>query len=310
MDTGQDRYELPESTNSDVRKMVVGLGLFFCALVVLVVLVFYYAQAIAQFIPFSAEKRFVRPYEKLVALTLGGTVGDPEIGEYLQGLADDLIVSMEVPEDIVIKVHYVGIDDINAFATLGGNIVVLSGLLETVDDENSLAMVLAHEIAHVAHRDPLAGVSRGMALELVFGFLTGGTFSTGDVVSTAGGAGLATFSRDQERSADMAAIRALHAHYGHVAGYRSFFEMVQRLEAENPDSGVDEIPDWMASHPETAERLDYLDTTRETLGSTIGQTVQIPSSIVDAIAAERAEYFDDSDPIFLDKASRRSSKKQ
>ena len=59
--------------------------------------------------------------------------------------------------------HYDDDADVNAFATLGGHIVVYPGLLEAVPDENALAMVLAHEIAHVRHRHPIVGLSRSAA---------------------------------------------------------------------------------------------------------------------------------------------------
>ena len=60
--------------------------------------------------------------------------------------------------------HYDDDAVVNAFATLGGHIVVYQGLLEAVPDENALAMVLAHEIAHVRHRHPIVGLSRSAAL--------------------------------------------------------------------------------------------------------------------------------------------------
>ena len=44
-------------------------------------------------------------------------------------------------------VHAVQDPTVNAFATLGGHVFVFTGLVDSLDSENGLAMVLAHELA-------------------------------------------------------------------------------------------------------------------------------------------------------------------
>ncbi|MEC9410786.1 MAG: M48 family metalloprotease, partial [Pseudomonadota bacterium] len=59
----------------------------------------------------------------------------------------------EIPS---VKVHWLpNVDAANAFATSGGNIHVTRGLLDAVNSENGLAMVLAHEYAHIELRHPV-----------------------------------------------------------------------------------------------------------------------------------------------------------
>ena len=91
----------------------------------------------------------------------------------LQALADRLAANMDLPEDLRITVHYLDEDEINAFATLGGHVFVLRGLIERVPDENALAMVMAHEIAHAANRDVAANMGGALLLQLVVGTVTG-----------------------------------------------------------------------------------------------------------------------------------------
>ena len=62
--------------------------------------------------------------------------------------------------------HYDASDTVNAFATLGGHVVIYRGLLEKLPNENVVAMVVAHEIAHIKHRDPVAALGRGVAITL------------------------------------------------------------------------------------------------------------------------------------------------
>ena len=55
----------------------------------------------------------------------------------------------------------------NAFATLGGHIAVTSGLYRRMPSENALALVLAHEIAHVSARDPISALGGSATLALL-----------------------------------------------------------------------------------------------------------------------------------------------
>ena len=57
--------------------------------------------------------------------------------------------------------HYDPGGTFNAYATAGGQLVFYRGLLEAMPHENALATVVAHEIAHVAHRDPRRLARRG-----------------------------------------------------------------------------------------------------------------------------------------------------
>ena len=262
------RYRLPDDTDRSVRTLGLALTAFCVALLVVVALVFWHAQAIAGRIPFSAEQRFVRPYEALIGRAFADGRGDPAVERRLQALADELHEAMGVAPDIAVRVHYLDTEEVNAFATLGGHVVVFRGLFEAMPDENSLAMVLAHEIAHVAHRDPIASVGRGLALELLFGFVTGGGTGAGDVAELLGGSGLALFGREQERAADAAALRALARRYGHVGGYRTFLETARRAEREGDGPPLG----WLASHPAIAERLRLLDEARRAAGLDTGPT--------------------------------------
>lgn len=278
-------YEMPDTTDASVRSMAIWLCMFFATLIVAVTLVFYHAQTIAQYIPFKSEQRFIRPYEQLISRYFSSAADDPEIREYLQNLSDSLHSSMNVDSAIEIKVHYVESDEINAFATLGGHIVVFRGLLEELPDENSLAMVLAHEIAHLAYRDPIASVGRGLALQLIIGFITGGGSNTEDLVDLMEGSGLAIFSREQERRADLAALHGLYKHYGHANGYRTFFEMARKIELQDVAERIDDdefssnLPKWLSSHPATDERLRILDAERIRISAPLAITQPLPESI-------------------------------
>ena len=72
------------------------------------------------------------------------------ITEYVNRVAQNLARNSDLTIPLTVKV----IDDpaINAFALPGGFLYVNRGLLLAADEEDQLAGVMAHEIAHVAAR--------------------------------------------------------------------------------------------------------------------------------------------------------------
>jgi predicted Zn-dependent protease len=260
--------------------MVIGLIAFFSLLILLVVLVFLNARWLAMQLPFSAEKRFVEPYERLVRNVYDqeASDGDRAIEEYLQELVDELSRDMDVPSEIEISVHYVDAPTVNAFATLGGHVFVFEGLLAAMPDENSLSMVLAHEAAHIKHRDPVAHLGRGFALGMLISFVTGGEGGSGEMAGRGGELGLLYFSREQETMADRAAIAALEAHYGHVAGYATMF---RALDQAHPDA--DSQLEWLSSHPHLSDRVEALERLAERRGWQTAEPQPIPERIRHAI---------------------------
>jgi len=63
---------------------------------------------------------------------------------------------------------------VNALATLGGNIFVFSGLLDFVESPEELAMILAHEIGHVEKRHVVNKLIQQLGMETLFSIITGG----------------------------------------------------------------------------------------------------------------------------------------
>ena len=72
----------------------------------------------------------------------------------LQALANELAQHMTLPQGSV-RVYIGQHEMVNAFATFGGNVVLMQGLLNELPSEEAVAAVLAHEMGHIKHRDPL-----------------------------------------------------------------------------------------------------------------------------------------------------------
>ena len=176
----------------------------------------------------------------------------PVVAE-LQALADRLSGHIDLPDGLTVTAHYWDADTVNAFATVGGHIFIARGLIERMPNENALAMVVAHEVAHIAHRDPAAALGGGLLLQ-IFATLatTSGSELPEELIFGPNALLISSFSRDVEREADAAALAALAGLYGHVGGAASFFEEVLHLP---------QPPELLSSHPLTQERIDRIEET-------------------------------------------------
>jgi predicted Zn-dependent protease len=216
----------------------------------LVAVIAFSATWIAPKIPFRFEQQLAegvfREWKSL------SEKGDLAREQALRALADRLAGAMDLPREMSVTVHYDQAHVLNAFASLGGHIVVYRGLIERMPNEDALAAVIAHEIAHVRHRHPAASLGRGVALALV---LSAVGISTGSgvanrVIGAAPNLALLKFSRDQEAEADADAMRAIVKVYGHVGGLQDLFHVFREARPDAP-SGVQ----FLLTHPVTAERL-------------------------------------------------------
>lgn len=228
------RYEDPivtENVNVSKEPPIKTLAKLLAALVILALLGYallnVFVYQIIRFVPFSYEQEIS---QGLVESTLTNFVSDtqyPEKVKELQAIADyltDATIAND-PEnplaDMQITMHYSDSEVVNAFATLGGHVVVNEGLIQIVDSENTLAMVIGHEIAHVQHRDAFQGLGRGIATSIVFGAL----FDTSS--STISGTGLSlmnlNYSRDTESQADSTGLELLNGAYQNSYGAESLF---------------------------------------------------------------------------------------
>lgn len=173
----------------------------------------------------------------------------------LQALAERLAAALTLPADMKLAVHYSDDLSVNAYATLGGHIVVHRGLIARVDSENALAAVLAHEIAHVRLRHPAAAAGRGMTIGLALSALSSaiGNSVAARIMGTTGMGVLLSYSREQETAADEDALRAVARVYGHLGGAADLFETLKKSEP-NAEGGFE----IFRSHPFSDRRIEHV----------------------------------------------------
>ena len=251
----KENPQLPEGINNQhdnpfVDFVIMASGLLL-AVVAISFLIGWGATRIAPAVPFEWEPN----------LSFGpsdvSSEQDQRIAEYLQQLTRDLIPhDADISE---INVHWLpDIEAVNAFATSGGNIHVTRGLLDAVKSENGLAMVLAHEYAHIELRHPVVLMLEQIGhtlIALVTGF---DNSSAGTVAQQTGFISLMAFSRDMERAADERAVTLLNTYYGHSRGSEELFEYILQTDK-------DAAHQWglWQSHPATQERIEFLESQKK-----------------------------------------------
>jgi predicted Zn-dependent protease len=275
--------ELPEEVNnSDTRPLSSFFVLAAAAALVGVVaalVVAFLGGTLARYLPYETEVSLIAPYA-----AKHPPRGDA-VESYLQGVADRLTARMALPAGMKIQVHFVDEDVVNAFATLGGHIAVYRGLLERMPDENTLAMVLAHEAGHAQHRHPIASLGRGMAVAAALSLVSAGAGSgaADSILGSSGMLTLLTFSRAQEEEADGAGLDALAAVYGHAGGATATFTVMSGAAQEK---GRTEPPKFLSTHPVTRERVERLERLIAQGGwRADGERTPLPQAVRDALGA-------------------------
>jgi predicted Zn-dependent protease len=195
-------------------------------------------------------------------------IEDPVVADYVSKIGNRIVAGLDKP---LFNYHFYVIktDPYNAFAIPAGYIFINSGLLMAMENEEELAGILAHEIAHVNARhisqkiemSKKIGWARmaGMAAGVLMGIAGAG----GDAAQavTRGSAGAAqtaelSYSRENEMQADQ-----LGLDYLADAGYggEGLLKILKKMRSKQWfDSN--QVPTYLMTHPAVDDRIAYLDT--------------------------------------------------
>ena len=150
----------------------------------------------------------------------------------------------------------------NAWCMPGGKIAVYTGILDVTKNENGLASVMGHEIAHAVAKHSVERASRGVVLNTstqIIDILSGGKLSQVNRVTGMNTVGLLSqigimnpFSRKQESEADY-----LGMIFSSLSGYdiRETKKLWERMKDSNKGK---EPPEFMSTHPSSSSRIKNL----------------------------------------------------
>lgn len=162
------------------------------------------------------------------------------------------------------KWEYMLIDDptVNAWCMPGGKIAVYTGLLPVTQNEDALAVVMGHEVAHAIAEHGRERMSQGLAQQLggvaLSVALLNKPAETQSLFMSAYGLGsqagvMLPFSRANELEADKLGLI-----YSSLAGYdpRSSIALWQRMAKAG---GGQKPPEWLSTHPAEENRIKQLE---------------------------------------------------
>lgn len=220
------------------------------------------------------------------------TLEDPLLDTWLKDVGGRLAAYSDRPQQ---PFTFIWLKDrqINAFATLGGYVAMNAGLVLTAGDEDEVASVLSHEIAHVTQSHVLRAVERAQKdsvpiLLAMLGAIAIAQSAGGNSSDDAAMAALASaqglmaqrqidYTRSNESEADRIGIRALdRAGYDPDATARMFVRM-QNAFRSNLGGERERVPDYLQTHPVTTTRIAEAKQRAEQLGKdTIVATTATP----------------------------------
>jgi predicted Zn-dependent protease len=166
--------------------------------------------------------------------------------------------------------EYTVIDDpktINAFCLPGGKIAVYTGILPVTRDDDGLAVVMGHEVAHATARHGAERMSQGTLAQLAAAggglALGGGDPQKTKAIMAALGAGAAVgvilpFSRKQESEADRIGLRYMaRAGYDPEAAIPFWERMGQAAGggAGAAAGAAKRPPEFLSTHPSGETRI-------------------------------------------------------
>lgn len=146
-------------------------------------------------------------------------------------------------------------EEVNAFALPGGNIGIFEGIFKVAENQDQLAAVIGHEVAHVTEKHALKRYNREATTRIgVYGAAAAtGTGQAGlEVFGMAAQLGLSLpFSRAEESEADTVGLKYMAA-----AGFdpRQSVPLWQNMKKQTKLGP----PEFLSTHPSSENRIQEL----------------------------------------------------
>jgi len=147
---------------------------------------------------------------------------------------------------------------VNAFAVPGGYVYFTRGIMAHFNNEAEFAGVLGHEIGHITARHSAKQYSNAMAAQigLTAGVIHAPEFAQyADLAQTGVGLLFLKFGRDAESQSDKLGVEYSTKINYDAQEMAGFFQTLDRLSTQ---SGGEEVPDFLSTHPNPADREEQV----------------------------------------------------
>lgn len=193
---------------------------------------------------------------------------DPDISQYINRLGRQVLERIG-PQYFDYHFHVVKSDQFNAFAAPGGLVFFYTGLIETMQSEDELLSVLAHEIGHVVSRHIAQRLEKGTKISAaslllgVAGLALGvPALSQGLLVGSmaAGQALNLQYSREDEEQADRLSFGWMQEMHRDPSAMKEMLRTMRRITRYRMGS---ETPQYLLTHPNPEARQSYVESLLE-----------------------------------------------
>ena len=189
-------------------------------------------------------------------------IDDPDITQYINRLGQGVLEVAGI-QYFDYRFFVINNKEFNAFAAPSGLIFFHSGLIGTMNSEDELVSVVAHEIGHIVKRHLASRVEKGKyttaaSLGLALAALAFGGVGTPVLLTGALATGQSLnlhFSRQHEEEADLLAYGWMKKLNRNPEGQVKMLESMRRIaryRSEKP-------PQYLLTHPNPEERLNYIE---------------------------------------------------
>ncbi len=142
---------------------------------------------------------------------------------------------------------------INAFALPGGQIFITYALFSKLENEDQLAGVLGHEIAHVLGRHSAARMAKqGLTQGILSGVMVGGGGETGQMAAMIANVVNMKYGRGDELESDDLGVKFMID-----AGYQPE-EMIGVMQILKAAAGPNRVPEFQSTHPDPENRIEKI----------------------------------------------------
>jgi len=192
-------------------------------------------------------------------------IDDPVIVPYVNKIGQRILATLP-QQPFTYHFHVINDDVYNAFATPAGHIFVYTGLLNAMNEEEELAGIMGHEIAHVYCRHisqkierskkismaTLAGVAAGVLMGLGGAGEAASAVTMGSVA--AGQSAELAYSRENEMQADQFGVEFLTKASYSASG---LLEILKKIRSKTW-FGSNQIPTYLMTHPAVEDRIAFI----------------------------------------------------
>jgi beta-barrel assembly-enhancing protease len=218
------------------------------ALILLIAITYFYA------VPFVAEKAVAiipESYDqKLGKMAYNNCLMLDEINPEKTKTLNEFAKYLKFAKSKKLNFTVINSETINAFALPDGNIVVYTGILESMKSYEELIALIGHEATHVNNRHSMKLLCRDLSGYLFVSAILGDANAVMAVITeNANSLQSLSFSREYETEADTEGFKIMMKNKVNPNGMTQLFKRLQ-----NAEKNVS-IPVFLSTHPITEDRI-------------------------------------------------------